>query len=131
MGLAKYYEDNYEATDRRMRDIGRQYYGNTYINSYPEYQRRTYASTTAKPVVRPAAVITKPIMPSALTKPKIGYILRNYEHSGIEIYFYSKPNEAIRNKLKANYWYWHNTKKCWYKKYSALNQSFAEEIIKN
>ena len=46
MGWAKTDEDIREKIDNRMRDSGRSYYGNTYINRYPDYPSRKSVSTS-------------------------------------------------------------------------------------
>ena len=140
MGLAKADEDIREKIDNRMRDNGRFYYGCTYINRYPDYPSR---KSTIQPVLQNVpchtistycttikATSTKIANPKpAPSKPKIGYVQRNSEHSGIEIYFYRRPEEEVLDKLKSNCWHWHSQKKCWFRKYSAINQNFAEKII--
>ncbi len=125
MGLAKYDEDIREAIDERMRDNGRSYC----FSYYPQYQsKRNIANPSyAAPTVTSTA---KMITPTFTSAPRRGYIQRNNECNGIEIYFYSKPNEAVRDQLKANYWKWHATKKCWFRRYSSANMRFAEQIIK-
>ena len=108
MGWAKTDEDIRERIDVRMRDNGRSYYGNTYINRSPDYLSRGSASyypstsrytspstyrptpiSTYKPVVstyRPSIVTVPVITPKKdPTKPTpakrtIGYIERDYEH---------------------------------------------------
>lgn len=150
MGLAKMDEDIREAIDNRMRDNSRPYYGNTYINRYPDYPSRKtessfyytpksrYSSTTSTYI--PTPYRTKPVIVSALparkvtpkpvpVKKKIGYIQRNYDHYGIEIYFYSRPSESVLDELKDNGWHWHRQKKCWFRKYTISNEIFAEKII--
>ena len=145
MGIAKYEEDIREAIDERMRDNGRYYYGHTYINRYPDYPSKkqpinncniTPMSTSTintcdskqlgMHATNTIGVTAKNTIPR---KKKIGYVIRNYEHYGIEIYFYHRPSESILGKLKDNGWHWHNKKKCWFRKYSLSNQSFAEKII--
>lgn len=154
MGWAKYDEDIREKIDNRMRDSGRSYYGNTYINRYPDYPSKrsvsasttyyvpqsTYRPTTSTyrpttPTYRPTTV-TIPVTPTRVVAPKptpikrkIGYVQRDYEHYGIEIYFYHRPDEDVLDELKDNGWHWHRQKKCWFRKYSAANQHFAEKII--
>ena len=139
MGWAKTDEDIREKIDNRMRDSGRSYYGNTYIDRYPDYPSQKTASisttcfvpqssyrTTAStykptpPTYRPTTV-TIPVTPtrvvapkSTLTKRKIGYIQRDHEHYGIEIYFYQRPDEDVWDELKDNGWHWHKQKKCWF-----------------
>ena len=154
MGWAKYDEDIREKIDNRMRDSGRSYYGNTYINRYPDYPSRksvsasttyhvpqstyrpttsTYRSTT--PTYRPTTV-TVPATPTRVVTPKptpakkkIGYVQRDHKHYGIEIYFYSRPDESVLDELKDNGWHWHRQKRCWFRKYSTANQKFADKII--
>jgi hypothetical protein len=154
MGWAKYDEDIREKIDNRMRDSGRSYYGNTYINRYPDYPSRkpvsssttyyvpqsTYRPTTS--TYRPTTTtycpttVTVPVTPTRVvaptptqTKKKIGYVQRDHEHYGIEIYFYSRPDESVLDELKDNGWHWHRQKKCWFRKYSVANQRFADKII--
>ena len=155
MGWAKTDEDIREKIDNRMRDSGRSYYGNTYINRYPDYPSRkpestvvtyydpqsTYRSTTN--TYRPYTSTYRPTtvsVPSTSSakelthkptpaKKKIGYVQRDYEHYGIEIYFYNRPDEDVLDELKDNGWHWHRQKKCWFRKYSAANQKFADKII--
>ena len=156
MGWAKTDEDIREKIDNRMRDNGRSYYWNTYINRYPEYLSRKPESTVVTYYVpkntyhrpttniyrphtstyRPTTVsvpltsTTKVLTPKpTLVKKKIGYVQRDYEHYGIEIYFYHRPDEDVLDELKDNNWHWHRQKKCWFRKYSAANQKFAEKII--
>lgn len=154
MGIAKMEEDNNEIIDNRMRDSGRSCHGNTYINRYPDYPSRkpvsssttyyvpqstyrhptsTYRPTT--PTYR-TTTVTIPVTPTRVVAPKptpikkkIGYVQRDYEHYGVEIYFYHRPNEAVLDKLKDNGWHWHRQKKCWFRKYSTANQKFADKII--
>ena len=154
MGWAKTDEDIREKIDNRMRDSGCSYYGNTYINRYPDYPSRkpvststtyyvpqsTYRSTTSTyrsttPIYRPTTV-TVPVTPTRVVAPKptpakkkIGYVQRDHEHYGIEIYFYHRPDEDVLDELKDNGWHWHRQKKCWFRKYSAANQRFADKII--
>ena len=145
MGWAKVDEDIREKIDNRMRDNGRYYYGSTYINRYPDYPSRKQTITpTVHPVIqnisRPTIstyctnTITATPIKIVVSKPtpskqKIGYVQRNNEHCGIEIYFYRRPAEEVLDDLKNNGWHWHSQKKCWFRKYSATNQSFAEKII--
>jgi trehalose-6-phosphate synthase len=155
MGIAKMEEDNNEIIDNRMRDSGRSCHGNTYINRYPDYPSRKSESTvvtycvpqsayrptnnTYRPYTstyRPTtASVSTTSTPTVITpkptpiKKKIGYVQRDYEHYGIEIYFYHRPNEAVLDKLKDNGWHWHRQKKCWFRKYSTANQKFADKII--
>lgn len=49
----------------------------------------------------------------------------NEEFNGIEIYFNNKPNEEIRNELKANGYRWHSQKKCWYAKNTPARLNIA------
>ena len=154
MGWAKTDEDIREKIDNRMRDSGRSYYGNTYINRYPDYpsQRSVSASTTyyvpqsiyrpttstyrpTTPTYRPTTV-TIPVTPTRVVAPKptpakkkIGYVQRDHEHYGIEIYFYHRPAEDVLDELRDNGWHWHRQKKCWFRKYSTVNQRFAEKMI--
>ena len=154
MGWAKYDEDIREKIDNRMRDSGRSYYGDTYINRPIDYPSRksasistlqsvspsTYRPTTStykpttptyRPTTAPVPVTSvRPVTPKpAPAKKKIGYIQREYEHYGIEIYFYSKPKASVLDELKDNGWHWHSQKKCWFRRYSISNQRFAEKII--
>lgn len=148
MGWAKYDEDIREKIDNRMKDSSCYYYGNAYINHYPDYPSRKSVSTTttyyvpqstycvAKSTCRQTTTVTIPIVPvrsvvSKLSslKKKIGYLQRNHEHCGIEIYFYNRPNENVLNELKIHGWHWHVQKTFWYRKYSTSNQQFAEKII--
>ena len=158
MGWAKTDEDIRERIDVRMRDNGRSYYGNTYINRSPDYLSRGSASyypsthrytppstyrptpiSTYKPVVstyRPS-IVTVPVITPKKDPPKptpakrtIGYIERDYEHYGIEIYFYQRPDESVLDELKENGWHWHRQKSCWFKKNFSSNKRFAERIIK-
>lgn len=141
MGLAKYDEDIRETIDTRMRDKGRPYYGTTHINRYPDYISNRYtspASTSRCSTSYSTPISSSPIKTSTTTlpkttppkpQPKIGTVRRNYELNGIEIYFDYKPSVAVRDKLKANYWRWHDTKRCWYRTYTAENMKFAETII--
>ena len=69
MGWAKYDEDIREKIDSRMRDSGRSYYGNTYINRYPDYpsKRSVSASTTyyvPQSTYRPTTSTYRPTTPS-------------------------------------------------------------------
>ncbi len=110
MGIAKYYEDNMEIINERMRDSNFNSYTNTYIASYPDYISKKNISVTPQ-------------------KTPQGYILRNYECNGIEIYFGVKPNYLILSRLRQNAWSWHHQKKCWFKKYSETNEWFAKYIL--
>lgn len=111
MGIAKYYEDNMEIIENRMRDSNVSYHTNTFINPYPSYpsKKQSFCNETKK--------------------QNASYILRNYEFNGIEIYFGIKPNYLILNKLRQNAWSWHHQKKCWFKKYSETNEWFAKYIL--
>ena len=153
MGWAKYDEDIREKIDNRMRDSGRSYYGDTYINRPIDYQSRkpadtstVYSSTTSTyrpttstytpPTTYRTPVVSAPLTQTRVveTKPtpakrKIGYIQREHEHYGIEIYFYGRPKDSVLSELKNNGWHWHRQKKCWFRKYSITNQNFAEKII--
>ena len=125
MGIAKYYEDIQEEIEERMRASGRNYYAST--SDYPRKKLLTTTDYRAKlPVTSTSKIITPTFNPP---KQKIGYIIRNYERYGIEIYFYRRPDESVLSSLKSNGWHWHRTKKCWYRKYSSANQQFAEKII--
>ncbi len=53
----------------------------------------------------------------------------NNEFKGIEIYFDSKPTQAVINTLKSDGWRWHGLKKCWYAKQSNKTIETAEKII--
>ena len=123
MGMSKMEEDIREKIDNRMRDSGRSYYGDLYINYYPDYPNRravsistphyisqgtyrpvsptlpTHRPTSVTVTVTPARVITLNPTP---VKKKIGYIQRDHEHYGIEIYFYHRPDEDVLNELKDN-----------------------------
>ena len=110
MGIAKYYEDNMEIIDERMRDSTFNSYTNMYIASYPDYISKKNISATPQ-------------------KTAQGYILRNYECNGIEIYFGTKPNYLILSRLRKNAWSWHHQKKCWFKKYSETNEWFAKYLL--
>jgi len=59
------------------------------------------------------------------------YYILNGEHNGIEIYFPSKPKEAIRDALKAGRWRWFQSKGCWYTFNSATNKNLADRITGN
>lgn len=61
----------------------------------------------------------------------IGRVLRNYQLNGVEIYFYSIPNECVRNRLKGCGWKWNVRKYCWYKFFSEMNYAFAINITGN
>ena len=61
MGIAKYYEDNMEIIDERMRNSNVDYYENTSINHYPSYPSK------------------KQNFDNEAKKQNVGYILRNYE----------------------------------------------------
>lgn len=50
-------------------------------------------------------------------------ILRNEEKQGIELYFNSKPAQAVLETLKSNGFRWHSIKKCWYAKDSEKIQN--------
>ena len=154
MGWAKYDEDIREKIDNRMRDSGRSYYGDTYINRPIDYPSRKSASISTLQSVSPSiyrpttstyrpttpsyspTTVTIPVTPARVvapkptpTKRKIGYVQRDHEHYGIEIYFYHRPEEYVLDELKDNGWHWHRQKKCWFRKYSTSNQRFAEKII--
>ena len=152
MGWTKTGEDIREAIDERMRDDERGYYGDIYINSSPDYPSRKFSSTIASCVsttdtaLRGRKLTTSTCRLNTLTtlsktsakmtsqksnlgSSKSGYIQRDYEHYGIEIYFYCRPSESILAELKGNGWHWHRQKKCWFRKYSTMNRIFAEKII--
>ena len=145
MGWAKTDEDIREKIDIRMRNSGTNYYGNTYFNRYPDYisRKSSNVSTTyhvpinkQKPVLSTfcststyRTAPTPSIVSSMQPKKKNGYVKKNNVYHGIEIYFYSRPNESILDELKEKGWSWHRKKKCWYNCQSVRNQSFAEKII--
>lgn len=41
-------------------------------------------------------------------------IRRNEQYNSTEVYFDSKPSDAVREALKAKRFRWHSTKRCWY-----------------
>lgn len=43
----------------------------------------------------------------------------------IELYFDRKPSVAIRDIMKAQRWWWNETKRCWYNKNTTSNMEFA------
>ena len=88
----------------------------------------SYYTSPQKPVSAKANSTPKVIACEPI-KHNIGYVKRNYEQSGIEIYFYRKPEEKVLTKLKSNSWSWHHTKKCWYRRYSVSNEMFAKQIV--
>lgn len=45
----------------------------------------------------------------------------NPDFNGIEVYFPSKPSEAVREALKAAGWRWHRKKGCWYNRNTESN----------
>ena len=102
MGIAKYYEDNMEIIDERMRDSSFYYHANTSINHYPHYPSKKSFE-----------------FKDTIEKQTSGYIMRNYEHNGIEIYFQTQPCYSVLRRLRQNSWSWHHQKRCWFKKYSA------------
>lgn len=59
------------------------------------------------------------------------YFKLNEEKSGVEIYFNDKPDEEIRNLLKANKFRWSNFSKCWYAKQSESTLAIAEQLSSN
>lgn len=52
----------------------------------------------------------------------------NEEHSGVEIYFDSIPDEDVRATLRENGWRWFKAKKCWYTRQSDESIRLAQEI---
>ena len=58
-------------------------------------------------------------------------INRNEKYNGIEITFNQKPEEAIREELKANGFRWHGKRKLWYAKETAANLALAQRIAGN
>lgn len=58
----------------------------------------------------------------------MAYYLKNREKNGIEIYFGSKPEDAVIDDLKLNHWRWFPSKNCWYKKDTPENEQFAKKI---
>ena len=52
----------------------------------------------------------------------------NQEFNGIEIYFDSKPAQAIIDTLKNARWRWHRAKKCWYNKQSDSTLAMAQNL---
>lgn len=56
-------------------------------------------------------------------------MIKNAEKQGIELYFTEKPDEQIRETLKAAGYRWHNVKKCWYAKESAETLAAAEKLV--
>lgn len=59
------------------------------------------------------------------------YYKLNAEKSGVEIYFNDKPDEEVRNLLKANKFRWSNFNKCWYAKQSEPTLAIAEQLSSN
>lgn len=52
----------------------------------------------------------------------------NLEHNGIEIYFASKPQEAVLQELRNGGWRWHNGKKCWFRKQTPMALQTAKKL---
>ena len=52
----------------------------------------------------------------------------NRELNGIELYFESKPAQAVIDVLKEARWRWHKAKKCWYNKQSEKALEFAQRV---
>lgn len=129
MGWAKTDEDIREAIDERYKNNGQVYYADTHINSYPSYPSKKVSSSGV--YVDASSRVTKPLVDLSRipSKHKIGTVVRNYERQGIEIYFSRKPSMEIRNKLKIERWFWHQSKRCWYNRYSVHNMDFAERIV--
>lgn len=57
-------------------------------------------------------------------------IRKNKEKRGIELYFEAKPEEKIRDILKANNFRWHRQKKCWYAKENEDRIAIAKKVQK-
>ena len=55
-------------------------------------------------------------------------IIVNHECHGLELYFTTKPDEAILTQLKDAGWRYHRVKKCWYAKQTDANQQLAEAV---
>ena len=155
MGWAKYDEDIRDIIDNRTKESGNNTYNNTHIHPYPNYTSKKTPSTVKTYYVNPSSTVSRynatpmysvssrEYRPSTTStsaagttvskptpvKQKIGYVKRDFDHYGIEIYFYTRPIESILDELKNNGWHWHRQKKCWFRKYSTFNQCFAEKII--
>ena len=52
----------------------------------------------------------------------------NLPLNGVEIYFDTKPDDLILQKLRDGKWRWHRGKHCWYNKISEEAMKFAEEL---
>jgi hypothetical protein len=52
----------------------------------------------------------------------------NHEHNGIELYFDSKPDQAILSTLKTSGWRWNGPQKCWYTKQTEKALELAKTI---
>lgn len=125
MGWTKTGEDIRETINERMQDDERGYYGDIYINSSPDYPSRKFSSTIASCVsttdtaLRGRKLTTSTCRLNTLTtlsktsakmtsqksnlgSSKSGYIQRDYEHYGIEIYFYCRLIVVQANQFLLN-----------------------------
>ena len=57
-------------------------------------------------------------------------IITNEEHQGEELYFEKKPSKEVITILKENYYKWHNSKKCWYRKLDYIGKEKENKPIK-
>lgn len=55
-------------------------------------------------------------------------IIENIEKNGVELYFDSMPARELINKLKENFFRWHNAKKCWYTKVTEQARKFISTL---
>lgn len=54
----------------------------------------------------------------------------NLPLNGVEIYFDTKPDDLILQKLRDGKWRWHRGKHCWYNKISEAAMQFADELCR-
>lgn len=52
----------------------------------------------------------------------------NDDLNGVEVYFDSKPDEPIRNEMKAIHYRWHKDKRCWYAKQNEDTIALAKRV---
>ncbi|MCM3387296.1 hypothetical protein M3649_04005 [Ureibacillus chungkukjangi] len=102
-------------------------------NSFPSYEKAFGKPEQVEEVKNEVAATIEEAPESVKTveetnnNTEITYKL-NEEKNGIEIYFTDKPEEEIRNLLKASGFRWSKYNKCWYAKQSEKTNRLAEQL---
>ena len=104
--------------DRYHRILGNYYHGwtikkYTIGNSFNAYTEQMCVSDPANIRIKEIT----PMAPSGAqpTGDKIAICKLNAERGGIELYFNSKPAQAVLDDLKGKSWRWSKFNKCWYR----------------